>query len=161
MVSILSAATVLSSFTTTMKLAGYALRERMLQVTGGPTPATKSVPGYRAGPSVTKSLLTIVSSFVENDCHERTPGPSPSPPPHIRRRHSRRHGARPDGALRLLRGGHGRRQGRRQAGHRGVVLPDAVPGAGDRRRPRPRPQPHRGRQGTARPGGQRPAAGAD
>ncbi len=120
----------------------------MPQVTGGDGPSTKSVP--HADPE--EVLLTTVSIFVENDCHERTTTS------HIRGRTRRCHRPRALHPDRLLlrqrrRGHHG------QVRRRRVVLPDGLPRRADRRRARPRHQSHRARPGTARPGDQRPSDG--
>ncbi len=95
-------------------------------------------------------LLTTVSMFDENDCHERTTTA------HIRSGPDGRHGTRPRHAHRLLRrqrggGRHGEVRRRR------VLLSDGLPRRADRREPRPRHQSHPARPGAARPGDQRPA----
>lgn len=96
-------------------------------------------------------VLTIVSTFVENDCHERTTTP------HIRVRRAGGHRPRSRGPLGLLGFGIGRRQGRGEARRGGVVLSAPVPGRGDRRVACERDESDAARSGAARPGDQRAA----
>lgn len=129
----------------------------MPQVTGGDGPSTKSVPpsgppGGRRDPrrGSPEALLTTVSIFVENDCHERTTTS------HIRGRAHRGRRPRVRHPHRLL--VRQRRRGRhRHVRRRRVVLSDGLPRRADRRRTRPRHQSHPARPGAARPGDQRPA----